>query len=300
MDLQKLNVTGLGALGQGERCYDENFAPGGFNVVFLRQPRRHVLSLYIECKHGNWAGKTTRRWDAEHPEEPFPRELPFADSFERWLDFFGRLNTVGYLGSEQEVGLRQGPKENPWLADYNCYHPLNTATRQLAAGGGCPARNGDPHHVLAYKAQPGPEALLSAVRRLGTFSFVGLADLYDLSYCMLLARLRVHPLPEGCFDPSVPVTSTFIRHGRADLRPGSGAAMANVTQRAWAKVDALSGDDQHLYVSAAWRLLGEAEAYQTVAARKLGAHLLNYSAFLESIAYIPSRKRRSLPETFSL
>lgn len=300
MDLLKLNVTGLGALGQGERCYDEQYVPGGFNVIFLRQPRRHVLSLYIECKHGNWAGKTTRRWDVMHPEEPFPRELPVADSFDRWLDFFVRIDTPDYLGSVHEVELRQGPVENPWLADYQCYSPRNTATRQLAAGGGCPARQGDPHHVLASHARPGPEAVLSAVQRLGTFSFVGITDLYNLSYCLLLTRLRVDPLPEGCYDASVPVTSTFIRHGRADIRPDSGAAMANITSAMWEKVDKLSRHDQHLYVSAAWRMLGEAEAYQATAKRKLGGHLLNYTRFLESITYIPPKRRRSLPASFSL
>ena len=180
-------------------------------------------------------------------------------------------------------------------------NPGTDAPGQLAPGGGVPGLKSGPDQVLALQAQPaGPQALLSAVQWLGTFSFVGLSDLYNLSYCMLLTRLRVEPLPEGCYNPDVPVTETFIRHGRADLRPGSGAAMANVTQRMWDKVDALSGNDQHLYVAAAWRLLGEAEAYQATAPRKLGTHLLDYPKFLESISYIPRRRRRSLPATFSL
>jgi len=308
-DLLKRNVSGLGQLGQGERCADEQFVSGAFNMVILRVPRRHTLSLFIECSHGSWAKKATSRYSRAHPELPFPRD-PCGDpcvpepgikipQFEAWLDYFLRLQDErGFLGSPPEKALRGGTQH--LLADFECYSPIELQTRQLGSNAVCP-RGHDPHHVLASATLPQPAAeLTTAVTRLGAYNFVGLADeLFPLSWCLLLHRLR-EPLDEWCFDASAAMTSSRIIHGRANVRPGAVAASALVSERVWAKVDRLTEQDTRVYLSAAWRLLGEAEAYQRSGERRLGVHLLNYSAFTESVAYIPARRRRNLPDSFSL
>ena len=169
------------------------------------------------------------------------------------------------------------------------------ATRQMASG--CYKV---PHHAYAF---PGNFPLQladerNAVGRILTFQFVGITDLYDLGWCLLVARLGKE-MPEGCFDHRGRVTATMMTHGSAD-RPSSASLLDKVRAEQWQLVDAITVHDQHVYMAALRRLLAEAEAYQRRAPRRLGAHLLDYAALMEKLAYIPHLLKAGMPSQFSL
>jgi len=297
MDLQPLGRD-FGGVGQGERCFDAVLPPGqppAFSLTFLRSPRAHVVSQYLECRHGSWSQKVTKNTS-------FPRSQAQELDVPLWLQYFQpdefeRRSTSDWA----RLGWR-----GDGLPDFNCYSPIEAVSRQLSS-----ACTRDPHHWypdnwIAFSNATGRrEMLLSAVRRVGQFSFVGIQDLYNLSLCLLYDRLRLE-LPAGCFDAAQPVYRTFVRHGRADIRPSTSAVLPRVSPAALAMADAVTRSDSHVFVAAVARLLGEARAFQDRAragasgARPLGGHLLDWRVFLESIDYIPARRRRALPVEFEL
>ena len=168
-------------------------------------------------------------------------------------------------------------------------------TRQMASG--CYKV---PHHAYAF---PGNFPLQladehNAVARIATFQFVGITDLYDLSWCLLVARLGKE-MPEGCFDQRGRVTLTMMTHGSPD-RPSSAGLLGSVRDEQWQLVDAITVHDQRVYMAGLRRLLAEAEAFQRRASRRLGAHLLDYGALMEKLAYIPHLLKAGMPAHFSL
>lgn len=283
-DIRALGLD-AGGVGQGERCYDEIWKADAFTLLYLRAPRQHVLSMYLECKYASWAVA-----NQAGAEPPFPGREPVAGGFEDWVNFFRRqtvnLTLVAHFNVRNQAWR--------WYPDWKCYNPINAASRQLTRG--C---NKVPHHYYPANYPPSSMARFVSVARVASFNFVGVTELYDLSWCLLCARLG-KPLPEGCFSPEQPVTRTFVSHDDSQRRPRSGDAADSMSQQLWQSVDALTEADAHVYVTAAKRLLAEAEAYQAGAQRRLGAHLLDYGAFLRRIEYLPHAARAGMPAAFSL
>jgi len=304
----------------GEHCFDTQFLPGGFNLVFLRAPRPHALSLFLEvrsacppstsltpaqCKYSNWGIKGTRT-------APW-RNMSDEDGFAYWAHYFAT-----FAPSAEEVAESRSSWQ--WLPDFGCYNPRNMQTRQLAGGGACVR---DPHHLYAANFPPPEGALASARERLAQFHLVGTLEAYDLCFCLLAHRLRL-PQPPGCFEAGAPMGGKLVTH-RGRNRPQQTFTLAELRQRqgtnrrrpptellgpeigqaAWGDVDAITGDDQVLFVAAMQRLLAEAAAYEAGAGvggyRRLGAHLLDYGRLLASLGeYFPRPLLRQLPLAFSL
>jgi hypothetical protein len=163
-----------------------------------------------------------------------------------------------------------------------------------------------PDHFYPANYPPPPNFKRIALERLDSFHFVGLAELFDLSFCLLTLRLNETP-PEGCFTEGLNVTFHREDHsGGNTSRPRSAAIIRSgaISERVWGRVDDITTADQVVYMAALRRLLGEAEAWQreAVAAggRLLKRSLLDYQEVLKSIDYLPHLLRSGMPETFSL
>jgi hypothetical protein len=133
-------------VGAGERCYDDIFLENGFNFVFLRSPREHVLSQFLECRYSHWAVQRTLGTG-------FPsRELVPSDveAFERWVDYFAEFKvneTLVALSKKrnQQWRVLSGAchasyrlltvlRRRRWFDDFQCYNPINRVTRQFTLG----------------------------------------------------------------------------------------------------------------------------------------------------------------------
>ena len=96
-----------------------------------------------------------------------------------------------------------------------------------------------PHHVYPENHPPLPESAALAIRRLGAYQHVGVADLYALSWCLLLLKLG-EPLDEMCFDDKVESGLVRVEHHDA-ARNGTGAFADEGTAR---MVDDLTAFDR--------------------------------------------------------
>lgn len=259
-------------IGHLEWCFEApaGFQDGAFNFVFLRSPRAHVLSQFLECKYDAWGREVT----SHLPQFPFPGGDDAA-GFAQWVAHFYNATFVAPDGRLAH--------------DFNCYSPHSFQTRQL--GSACVR----PHHVArrfpahlklldGRGAGPGQATLGVALSRLPRYAFVGVTDLYPLSWCLLLHRLRER-LPDWCFADSggAAPNLTHAVHSVPRHKP------SDFDDRTWASVDALSPDDQALFAAGLQRLLGDWTAFQAEPpeGRRLASSLLPRLRLLSSLAYMP-------------
>ena len=293
MELKKLGLD-IGNTGQGEYCFWMGFLEGGFNLIYLRQPRHQALSMFLECRHASWARKRTS------PEFNDWRGLRDEEAFALWVDYFSSY-TVNQttLDASNVKGFGW-----IWLDDFKCYNPIIVVARQLCSRKWCVR---DPHHWYGVTYPPAPGMLEEAQSNLDRFSFVGVQELFDLSFCLLTLRLGTVPVPAACFEGSTEgelVTTIHIKHG--SRRPSAEAVAPLVAEAVWAKVDALFENDAILYVAALRRLLAEAEAYQQgvgEGGRRLRGSLLDYAALRGSLSALEPLMRGGVtpfPAEFSL
>jgi len=285
VELRALDVD-VGNTGQGEDCYHIGFDPAGFNLVYLRAPRLQALSMFLECRHSNWARKRTS------PEFNAWRNESDAAAFARWVSYF-----ADYRVNQTTVARASVPGFAwLWLDDFNCYNPIHLVSRQLGPRKSCVRL---PHHWYHTTYPPPAGFLETALEHLDSFQFVGISELFDLSFCLLTLRLRT-AVPPACFEaaPDAKITTAFVRHGK---RPSAEQVTPTVAKGVWPNVDRLFAFDSKLYVAGLRRLLTEAEAYQAGAApgRKLGAHLLRYRELMDSLSYLIGPADR-FPQSFSL
>lgn len=73
-------------VGGAEQCYAPFAHESRINIIFLREPRGHALSMYL---HGAYAGRTARRRAAGYPIVPANDHAGFA----KWIDHFARAWT---------------------------------------------------------------------------------------------------------------------------------------------------------------------------------------------------------------
>lgn len=237
----------------GEKCYwdDPGNARNGSNALtFLRAPRAHVLSQYMECAYSHFGRKHTEAFARLAPGfAPFPNG---SDGFAAWLDHFADAAWTWDGGG-----------------DWDCYNPSNMMARALTCGDGAPAAavgarrrlGGDEwtrdslgasrsnvHHVRRRGVGPSPDLAL-AVATLGRFDMVGLTELYHESLCLLRFRLE-GALPDGCDCASAEAAEHahddkgVPRHSLDDFADG-----------VLGVVDALTAVDAALYVRGLDRVL---------------------------------------------
>jgi len=132
-----------------------------FVATFLRAPRAHVLSEFLECKYDNWGKRVTE-------DTSFPRGHSDEDDFAKWVNHF-----YDSWNKEDDSSKREITTES-----YHCYHPYNLQARQLSDN--CRTS----HYLEPGEAQSITDMKSNAVRNLNTARFVGIVELYDASMCL--------------------------------------------------------------------------------------------------------------------
>lgn len=227
------------------------------HVALFREPRSHVLSQYLECRYDTWGKEVTERYDTEfraqnkdlaQSGEMFPRshKEDFYKDFDLWVDHFYRLKEDGTHGI---------------IGDFNCYNPWNMQVRQMSCSRlrprGAKGANvmGGPHHIYS---DPSRISLKDANESTSLLSVAMITEMYAESFCVLLFNIGNPGFPKWC---SIEVESNgtdeclkvpFEHHSSHGVpRHSQDDVLAETT----AKVDAITGDDVLLYISAAFKCM---------------------------------------------
>lgn len=224
-------------------------------VVFVRSPRPHVHSQFLECRYDPWAIGVTKTTG-------FPRNQADNEDYLVWLDNFVELN-------DSQVGSK---------FDFNCQDPRNLATRHLSCDVAQVKSSGSGHPT--NHAQWPPPDLALALANLRRTTFVGVADMFSASVCLAEMHLSGNvSAPCLCRSAEQP-DLVHERHGvpehdddlgmgplvtGADMAAANGPAFAS---RVAAQVRRLTGLDMQVFnagllhflcdVHAAQRALGQA------------------------------------------
>ena len=221
-----------------EMCFHEPWFTGQnvtSKIVFVREPRAHVLSQFLECKYDAYGSKD-------------PAFLRFAGGKEAKADV--------YAGFEQWLGHFTGQWDQA-DGDFDCYNPLNMQARQLV----CP-RKGFPaemsgladqaHHAESNRVPPISIAL-AAIDYPSTIPFV--TEHYQESLCLFMYRARypTATVPSfcNCEDRTAwqSFTSTHVRHGvpaQHDVK--------RLPQRLLDGIDSITRADKKVYLRSIRRL----------------------------------------------
>ena len=159
-----------------ERTYLEYFNRSSFNFVFLREPRKHVYSQFLECKYGGWGKAATAHTS-------FPRDSIDTVGMREWVNFFH-------------------DDWHPKKGDFHCYNPWNMQTRYLATR--------DAHHLSTIDLKEPSVAI--AEKNLRNLDFVGCVDYYKESMCALSFVLD-GTFFEGCVCSENKVNFTHLTRG---------------------------------------------------------------------------------------
>jgi hypothetical protein len=146
--------------------WQKHLFPDAFNLVLLRDPRSHVLSLYKECRY-NWWGE--RAWET------------------------ARKNKKPWTQGTQVEGL------HGWLTQYQdhpesyvqCYHPWNYQARALSSD------DKSPHNAKEGALEPDRESVMKSYFDM---DWVGLTNFYHESKCLLVYRLSANGAVSNYLD----------------------------------------------------------------------------------------------------
>lgn len=141
-------------------------------VILLRQPIKHCLSQFMECKHDEWGKVVTTGTAFPRSSDNNNTNFTDYDDFEVWVDHF--LNHT-------EFGKRFA---------FHCYDPYNLQTRFLV-------NNRYARFVRdATELEP---SLDVAKSNLDSIGLVGISDYYEASVCLFeYHTLGGKLLPEYC------------------------------------------------------------------------------------------------------
>ena len=306
-ELQKLRAP----VGGAEQCYPPFVHPSRINIVFLRHPRAHVLSMYL---HGAHSGRVARRRAAGYPWGNGTGGL--AEGIGLWAAHFGE----GWA---------------PAHGDFWGYNPLNMVARTLTCSD--PQWNADyvrtcsapcAHHAggRAADATPSRGAAVAAVH---SADFIGLLELLDESLCLAEYRLK-GALPPRClcaagqgaagaaWSPLSGSVSSRAASGRepgegGEGGPGGGSKRAHISNPGQHKqrrlrlselpastlrrLDAMTAVDAAVYRAGAVRLLCDLAALE----ERVGARVLcapRIDEFRAATAYVPGLWGSSAGSTF--
>ena len=144
--------------------------------MLLRSPRAHVLSMFKECRYDSWGVSLWKRNISQ-----VPHSGTHQHDFEQWLEWYLR------------------PHYRSWLG---CYDPWNYQARAMTSS----RRN--PHDIGANESyEPSVD---SAIASYSEMDWVGIADFYDESLCLLVSRLSTNA-----------AQALFSTHCRCAKRPRS-------------------------------------------------------------------------------
>lgn len=205
------------------------------NCVFLRSPRPHVQSQFLECKYDEWGQLVTKA-------TKFPRTDDIDVDFKTWLGHFVQLE-------DSEIGP---------AVDFNCVDPRNTMTRHLSC---VSAPNPEANHALTP-----PPNLTEAISNVASdAAFVGLTDFFHESICMIKLR-RSGSLPTECGCDAVAAAQrnrTLEIHFTHFVPPHLSVFPDNIN----IMIDKLTKVDRVIFIAALQRFLEDITVAEKVANR---------------------------------
>ena len=213
-DLKGMRGLTLPSLVERERCFRYflrlRSPPCDFHATYLRSPREHVLSQYLECRYDPWGKNATKG-------RRFPRgRLDFYADFAEWVQHFARRGSNGTMGYQN---------------DFHCYNPIDMMTRQLSCNGSSTKTKDGPHHIVTE----GATSLDAALHAVGRMDFVGITELYEPSWCVLIAKLSGTPPPRclsrDCSDGATNTTFPALSHVTHGVPPHSVSHVRSSTLR---------------------------------------------------------------------
>lgn len=209
-----------------ERCFGMLYQSVSHtvHVTFLRSPRSHVLSQYLECRFARW-GLTQTNGTA------FPRSSDnFYLDFAAWLRIYASGRELGTEGSQ---------------AAFNCYNPINMMTRQLSC-----SRPETPHWILP---DPWKTSAETALEHMSKLEVVGITELYAESLCLALYKIT-KVLPAECHQEGDKCVKPNMHKITHDL-PEHNVAMAS--EEAINDLDSITQMDSEVYRAGVRRFLYE-------------------------------------------
>mmetsp|Transcript_14551 Transcript_14551/g.20427 ORF Transcript_14551/g.20427 Transcript_14551/m.20427 type:complete len:491 (-) Transcript_14551:158-1630(-) len=242
------DVRGYMKMFESEDCARSNVCPqcGAYKMIYLRDPRKHVLSQFFECTYGHAKAWTSvdKRFPKFHDVRRVDPKLSTAEqtrldmlAFDKWLDYFspGSWNVRdGHLG---------------------CYHPRNMQARYMV----CERRGWMNSHGVQSPHLLEPNISRAKAFLNSTF-MLGLVEEYGLSLCVIAFQARQGSLPGWCScEPTAPKPPSFARvlHG-APVH-----SLRNARNESLAKIDKLVRVDLELYAYAEqlfWARVEDVEA----------------------------------------
>jgi len=140
-----------------------NEPTANYTLISVRSPRRHVWSMYGECRYSPWS---PAKWIFDDSTSP-------DDGFDRWLSrFVAPVNN----GSTTRYRIRHN------LKDFGCYHPSNFQSRFLTSRA-FRAQSMDPR--VGFEPDPG----MATKNLRSLLHFVAVQDFFHESKCLLFYRL---------------------------------------------------------------------------------------------------------------
>lgn len=233
----ELKSLGLGTFPVHESCMEPHRLRGAdaINMIMLRLPVSHVLSLFMHCKYYQWARapSSSNRTPAFIDRQAMARwqrpSLAGLDGFLRhYLD-------AGTLPTER----------------FGCYDPRDMQARALTCS--------DPRNWATHRLQqPGANDAAAAVAAVGStasLQLVGLTEFFHESICLVIDRLG-RPLPSMC-DCASPNATTMRRqhvrytHGVPRIEQPE-RRLSNATRQL---VAALTRADERVYAAGVERMV---------------------------------------------
>ena len=241
-----------GHVAGAEQCHPPFVHQSRINIVFLREPRRHVISMYL---HGASVGRNRSSADRERRS---------------WV----RRQLSGYPMGMDALGLHAWLRHfsrgwTPTAGDFRSYNPLNMQARSLT----CRAThwNADfvsscdeacSHHTgpNASDARPSLEAALGVVRAV---HFVGVTELLPEALCVLEYRVT------GAASTDCARPRPVVRNPAVDRFAHANLGVSGLAPPVLAELDAVSVIDQQVYKAALVRLLCEIRALEAATQRQI-------------------------------
>jgi len=197
----------------------------------FRNPRAHILSQYLECKHDDWG-----KWITNGTS--FPREGSDEAGFDEWLNHFLTESKLHELD----------PVDHSY-SDFRCYNPWNMQSRYLTRGR--PSfMKGQPRYAFnrhlpghhAYSAEDIEPAASQVVHSLNDLAWIGVVELFSESLCLLEYQFKGE-FPETC-------TCSSPHRGETESHESHHVPahdVKNLTRGVLEKVDRLSSIDSIAY-----------------------------------------------------
>jgi len=201
-------------------CCADDFPDGARRIVLLKEPRSHVVSQFYFCSESVDAG-------------PSMMHQLMPPSFEKWLDFWTTFKESGDAKANFQRG-RPTTFNQPWCTStlpFGCYNPISLQSHRLTC------------HFDTYDLSE-DVPVEGALQKLHDIFFVGLAEAYQESLCVLHGLVR-NELPEWCDveDPGKWQHAEITHESHGTSHPEASDFPPDVI----AKIDGLVTKDRILY-----------------------------------------------------